>query len=103
MHRWVHASMDTLNIRTVYKNVDNLRMKTCEVKLKAKFKINQILIVVVKWRNFTKKCVIVQNLIKLYALRFLPAHLKATLPVFLHFNTFISNTLKKYIFKSLPF
>lgn len=54
--------MDTLNIRSVYKNVDNLRMKTCEVKLKAKFKINQILIVVVKWRNFTKKCVIIQKL-----------------------------------------
>lgn len=90
--------MDTLNIRSVYKNVDNLRMKTCEVKLKAKFKINQILIVVVKWRNFTKKCVIIQNL---YV--FLPAHLKPTLPVFLHFNTFISNTLKIYIFKSLPF
>lgn len=96
--------MDTLNIRSVYKNVDNLRMKTCEVKLKAKFKINQILIVVVKWRNFTKNVSsskILKILDDLYV--FLPAHLKATLPVFLHFNTFISNTLKIYIFKSLPF
>lgn len=43
--------------------------------------------------------------LKLYALRFLPAHLKPTLPVLLHFNTFISNTLsaflKIYIYLSL--
>lgn len=61
--------MDTLNIGTVYKNEDNLRMKTCN-KVESKVQNQSNIDCGGEMRELCKNCVIIQNFIKLYALHF---------------------------------